>query len=95
MDRYDEARISVHRNLLEPVLELMQASNARVEAAERKALRAEATLEALRPVWAQGWTEDGIAAQASASALGEMWRLLDVSNQTDAMARLRGLLCNS
>jgi hypothetical protein len=49
-------------------------------------------LEVLRPVWAHGWTDDSQAAQASAAALGQLWALLEVKTQTDAMHRLRALI---
>lgn len=48
-------------------------------------------LEALRPVWAQGWTSDSAAAQASGNALARLWGELGVSNQTEAMQRMRQL----
>lgn len=54
--------------------------------------RSNTALEAMRPMWAQGWTSDGQAAQASAAALSELWQLLGVDNQTDAMEKLQGLL---
>ena len=77
---------------LKPALDLMLAANAAVEDAERRAVEAEATLEALRPVWAQGWTSDSQAAQASSNALSELWELLGATNQTVALERLRNLL---
>jgi hypothetical protein len=45
----------------------------------------------MRPVWAQGFTSDSEAAQASSTALAEIWAILEVTNQTDAVARLRVL----
>ena len=60
------------------------------ELRERAAL-AERTLQVLRPVWAQGWTSDGVAAQASANALSELWAELGVQNQTDALSAMREL----
>lgn len=92
MSRFDEAKVVMQRKLLDPALELIQAANEAVAAAERRAVQAEATLEALRPVWAQGWTDDGVAAQASANALSELWLLLEERDQTAAVARLRVLL---
>lgn len=47
-------------------------------------------LETLRPMWAEGWTSDSMAAQASATALAQIWAFLGASNQTEAMAKLRG-----
>lgn len=46
-------------------------------------------LESLRPHWAQGWTDDSVAAQASAAALADLWRALGATNQTEAMERAR------
>lgn len=60
-------------------------------ALRKRAEEAERTLEILRPAWAQGWTSDSVAAQASATALGEIWNLIGVKDQTAAMARLRGV----
>ena len=45
-------------------------------------------LQTLRPVWAQGYTDDSVAAQATASAMAGMWEHLGVTNQTDAMEKL-------
>lgn len=50
--------------------------------------RSNEALESLRPVWAQGWTDDGVAAQASSAALSSIWSLLGVDNQTAAMEAL-------
>lgn len=49
-------------------------------------------LEMLRPVWAQGYSSDSVAAQSSTAALAQIWHALGVDNQTDAMARLNILL---
>lgn len=92
MDRFQDAKERVVANLLDPVLDLMKEANAAVEAAERRAVQAETVLEALRPVWAQGWTEDSQAAQASANALSELWLLLQAKNQTEAVQNLLRLL---
>lgn len=50
-----------------------------------------AELEALRPHWAQGHSDDSIAAQASTAALSELWQILGVDNQTSAVSKLREL----
>lgn len=63
-------------------------------AAEQRAIFAEgrlATLEALRPQWAKGFTNDSVAAQINALALSQIWNELDVNNQTEAMQRIRYL----
>ncbi len=46
-------------------------------------------LESLRPVWAQGFTSDSRAAQTWASAAKQLWDLLGVRNQTEAVLKLR------
>ena len=53
--------------------------------------RAKDALEGLRPVWAQGWTDDSMAAQASGNALAQLWEMLGVQNQTQAVATLKAL----
>jgi hypothetical protein len=62
-------------------IKALEAENARLE-------RANEALEQLRPVWAQGWTEDSMAAQASSSALSELWEMLGAGNQTQAVSTL-------
>jgi hypothetical protein len=53
--------------------------------------RAKDALEGLRPVWAQGWTDDSMAAQASGNALAQLWEMLGVQDQTQAVATLKAL----
>lgn len=91
MSRFQDAKERVVNTLLDPVLDLMKEANAAIEEAEQRALRAEATLEALRPVWAQGFSSDSVAAQGLGNAVSEMWGILGVKNQTEAMERLRFL----
>lgn len=88
--RYNEARSKV-RKFLDPIVEVLASTDALVVSLENQVVTAEATLEALRPVWAQGHTEDGRAAQAYANALSEIWLLVGAQNQTQAMARFRHL----
>ena len=77
----------------------------RIEALEAECKRLSSTvdtLESLRPHWAQGYSSDSIAAQASTEALVGIWKILGVNDQTSAVvtlkaltadnARLRGLL---
>lgn len=45
-------------------------------------------LEQLRPIWAQGFSSDSIAAQTSFSALNEIWGKLRANDQTSAIKRL-------
>lgn len=49
-------------------------------------------LEALRPLWAQGYSSDSIAAQSLTTALTKLYDLLGVTNQTAAVAMLRALV---
>jgi hypothetical protein len=68
----------------------------RIEGLEAKLARSERrneALEELRPVWAQGWTDDSQAAQGSSNALAQLWEMLGASNQTqavEALAELKG-----
>jgi hypothetical protein len=48
-------------------------------------------LNALRPFWAQGHSDDSIAAQASYAALAQIFKVLGVTNQTDAIKRIASL----
>ena len=50
-----------------------------------------AALEKLRPLWAQGYSSDSIAAQSKANALSSIWSYLGVQNQTACMAALKEL----
>jgi len=49
-------------------------------------------LESLRPHWAQGYSSDSLAAQASTAALSDFWDLLGVDNQTEGVQKLKTLL---
>ena len=46
-------------------------------------------LEQFRPLWAQGYTNDSVAAQTLGGALTRLWKMLGVSNQTDAVQALK------
>ena len=70
-----------------------EAAN-RIEELEGKIARVERAndaLEGLRPVWAQGWTNDSMAAQASGNALAQLWKMLGAQDQTQAVATLKAL----
>lgn len=58
---------------------------------EARAEKAEAALKRLRPHWAQGYTDDSVAAQMQTAALSQIWEALGVNNQTDAMQKLAAL----
>jgi hypothetical protein len=65
-----------------------------IEELEAKLARSERrneALEELRPIWAQGWTEDSMAAQASGNALSTLWAMLGAENQTQAVSTLAEL----
>lgn len=49
-------------------------------------------LEQLRPVWAQYPGDLAVSASCYANALSELWKLLEASNQTQAVRRLHDLL---
>lgn len=44
------------------------------------------------PLWTQGFSSDSVAAQVRTVALEELWDILGVSNQTDAIQRLKAIL---
>ena len=50
-----------------------------------------AVLESARPHWAKGYSSDGVAAQVSTAALSTLWEMLGVSNQTEAVIKLRNI----
>jgi hypothetical protein len=54
--------------------------------------RSNEALESLRPHWAKGYSSDSVAAQTSAAALSQIWRILEVDNQTAAIQKLREIL---
>lgn len=51
-----------------------------------------AALEAMRPQWAMGYSDDSIAAQCSTASLTQLWTLLGVDNQTQAVQAIKELL---
>ncbi len=66
----------------------------RIEALEAECKRLSSTvdtLESLRPHWAQGYSSDSMAAQASTEALVGIWKILGVSDQTSAVVTLKAL----
>jgi hypothetical protein len=86
------ARQRVEHELINPATELLEAASGLVQEYKRHAERSDAAFEEMRPIWAQGWTSESVAAQASSNALAEIWALLGVTDQTAAMERLRSLL---
>jgi hypothetical protein len=49
-------------------------------------------LESLRPHWAKGYSSDSVAAQSTTNALNQLWVMLGVSNQTQAVEKLAELI---
>lgn len=90
--RYMKARDRVVATLLDPTRELMEATREMIAEANQRAKDAEDVLAQLRPLWAQGYTSDSEAAQATGNALTQIWQALGVDNQTAAMERLRALV---
>lgn len=90
--RYEEASAAVRARFFEPLNDFADAARLWVEGAERRAVAAEVVLEQLRPVWAQGYTDDSMAAQSLGNAVSELWELLHAKDQTQAMENLRSLI---
>ena len=87
LKRYAMARDRL-RKTIDPIEEYISAAEQEI-CELRVTVKA---LEELRPMWAQGWTSDSMAAQASSTALSEIWQLLGARDQTDAMGRIRALI---
>jgi len=85
------AKKAVEQTLVDPITRLLETTTAVVAEARLERDDAKRVMEQLRPVWAQGYTSDSEAAQASSNALSEIWAILGVDNQTAAMQRLRDL----
>jgi len=95
-----DTQLSVQRNpygatkAIEDALYLLRDQADRIEAltAERDRLLSTVNaLESLRPHWAQGYSSDSIAAQASTEALVGIWKILGVNDQTSAVVTLKAL----
>lgn len=90
--RYMHARDRVQRSMIDPATELLAATRELVGEARQRAEQAEAALESFRPHWAQGYTDDSMAAQAATTALSQLWELLYAKDQTQAVTNLRRLI---
>lgn len=90
--RYMHARQRFESAVVNPAIELLAATAELGDSYKHRAETAEKLLEQMRPLWAQGFSNDSEAAQAHANALSEIWNTLGVDNQTAAMAKLRILL---
>lgn len=76
------------------VCELVNEAAEHIAELEGRLARAEQTAvaaEQLRPVWAQGYGTAGFAANATSAALGQLWQMLGVNNQTRAVEVLKTL----
>jgi hypothetical protein len=86
------------RERIVELVTMVNSKDARIEELEAKLAKAiwelkrnNDALEVLRPVWAQGWTNDSNAAQASGAALAQLWNMLGVQDQTQAVVTLAEL----
>lgn len=48
-------------------------------------------LEAQRPFWAKGYSSESIAAQTLVAALSQLWAIMGVTSQTEAVLTLKSL----
>jgi hypothetical protein len=63
-------------------------ANRRAESAEAEVARLENQLQGeifRRPEWAQGYTDDSIAAQVTSGSIRQLWKALGANNQTEAI----------
>lgn len=93
--RYMKARQRVESFMLNPTTELLAATADLVDDANRRVATVEEVMAQLRPLWAQGYTSDSMAAQASGNALTELWQLLYAKDQTTAVANLKRLIADA
>lgn len=93
--RYMKARQRVESFMLNPTTELLAATADLVADANQRVANVEEVMAQLRPVWAQGWTDEGVAASCSANALSELWQMLHATNQTQACENLRRLIADA
>jgi hypothetical protein len=91
---FDKGRNSVLRNnesgcccLFNEQDEIVSVCMAHKELLAEKDKKIDA-LEQLRPVWAQGFSDESIAAQVSWAALSSIWKILGVNSQTEAVTAL-------
>lgn len=78
--------------LLDAFFEEIQALKDAVEAEADRAEGYRTYCESIRPHWAQGYTSDSMAAQAQTAALSQLWELLNVKDQSAAVAKIKKLL---
>ena len=89
--RYMKARQRVDSLYLNPLKELLDATFEMCADERHKREASEEVMAQMRPLWAQGYTDDSMAAQATGNALAEIWKELGVTNQTASMEALRML----
>jgi hypothetical protein len=92
---YIATRDHLRETLVLPILRMIDAAGAVITNAHAERDKAVTMLEVLRPVWAQGYTSDSVAAQTTATAISQIWRALEVEDQSAAMVKLRALLDQS
>jgi len=93
--RYMKARQRVEAFMLNPTTELLAATADLVNEERRKREASDEIMAQLRPLWAQGYTDDSMAAQATGNALTELWALLYAKDQTAAVANLKRLIADA
>jgi hypothetical protein len=86
-----EQTLQAIRDHYAPLADRIEELEAKLAKAIWELKRNNDALEVLRPVWAQGWTNDSNAAQASGAALAQLWNMLGVQDQTQAVAILAEL----
>lgn len=91
---YAQAR-ELLRKSVSPVENYIEATERLVCELRSELKQTNQYVEEMRPHWAQGYSDDSMAAQASTSALAEVWSALGVNNQTDCMQKLRLIVSNA
>ena len=88
LKNYAKAREAL-RESISPIENYIETAEAMICELRLELKQQKEYTELMRPHWAQGYSNDSIAAQASTSALADVWDILGVKNQTACMERLR------
>jgi len=72
-------------------LQILEKNNQELATEIDRLRRYVAALESKRPHWAEFFSSDSVAAQLTADALTELWGLLGVHNQTEAVEKLKNM----
>jgi hypothetical protein len=97
MDEYDRGGVITmkeYKVICEELRAVIYGCNEKIDALFEELREKDRTIKALnslRPLWAQGHSDDSIAAQVSYSALAQIFKALEVDNQTDAMKQIATL----